>query len=116
MFEHNNISDDLIKAIQISEIEGGAWIEKLPVGKGLKVQTLNTLYTIRKDENGYTIQGHPKYCPEPVLCNIHGSTFGGSVIRIGFIGRGMHLEVGMPREGGVFTMTTSPIKEVEEIE
>lgn len=116
MFEHNNISDQLLTAIQKSEIMGGAWIDKLPVGKGLKVQTQNTLYIIRREADGLTIQGHAQYCPEPVKCNVHGSTFGGSVLRIGFVGREMCLEVGLPKDGGVFVITTTPIKEVEEIE
>lgn len=110
---HHGLSADINKAIQNSEIAGGAWIEKLPKGKGLKVRTHSRIYLIRKDENGFcTIQGHPNYCPTPVQCNIHGSTWGGSMIKVGFIGRDMRLEVGLPH-GGV--MTTSPIVEVEEI-
>lgn len=90
----------------------GAWIDKLPVGRGLKIQTQNTLYTVRKLNDGtLTIEGNRKYCPSPVQCNIHGSTFGGSMIRVGYVGRGMFLEVGLPH--GV--MTTSKINEVEEV-
>lgn len=110
---HPNLSGELNRKIEEATILGGAWIEKLPKGKALRVKTLNSTYIIRKDGDGYLwISGHYRYCPDPIQCNIHGSTFGGSVIRVGFIGRGMHLEVGLP-SGRV--MITSPIQEVEEI-
>ena len=113
MENHPNLSRELNRKIEEATILGGAWIEKLPKCKALRVVTQNSTYIIRKDSAGYLwISGHYKYCPDPVQCNIHGSTFGGSVIRVGFIGRGMHLEVGMP-DGRV--MTTSSIREVEEI-
>jgi hypothetical protein len=37
------------------------------------------------------ISGHPEYCPEPVLVAIAGSTWEGSMLKRGFVGRGMHL-------------------------
>lgn len=114
------LSDDINRKIQMSLIEGGANIAQLPVGRGLKVTTKSCDYIIRRLADGYTIQGHPVYCPTALPCNIHGSTWGGSMIRSGFIGRGMFLEVGIignPRhEGGrPFAITTSQIHDVEEI-
>jgi len=46
-----------------------------------------------------------------VLVDIHGSTWGGSMIRERFIGRGMHLEFGHP---DFWRITTSRILDVQE--
>lgn len=125
---HPNLSKEINDAILNSAIAGGAYITDLK-GKGYKVTTANTIYHILKDGDGWTIQGFPKnpVAPRlvayldaaPVKCNIHGSTWGGSMLKIGFIGRGMYLEFGCmntnynpPRPT---TVTTSLIEDVEEI-
>ena len=114
---HPNLSDALNYAILDSDIEGGAYVAKLPIGRGLEVQTSNTLYTIRKLLDGsLTIAGHAKYCPQATRCNVHGSTWGGSMIKTGFIGRGMYMEVGIIGSGGKpKVITTSTIREVREV-
>jgi len=47
---------------------------------------------------------HPNYCPDPVPVRIAGSTWGGSMLKLRFIGRGMHLEFCHPT---YHTITTS---------
>jgi hypothetical protein len=42
------------------------------------------------------ICGHPQYCPDLVPVRIEGSTWGGSMLKMRFIGRGMHLEFWHP--------------------
>ena len=108
---HPNLSDAINRNILGSAIAGGAKPSQIR-GRGYKVTTANRVYTLLKDGVGWTIEGHPRYCPTATPCNIHGSTWGGSMLKIDFIGRGMHLEVGLL--SGV--MTTSPITEVEEIQ
>jgi hypothetical protein len=49
------------------------------------------------------------FCPEPTLVTIHGSTWGGSMIKADYIGRGMHLEFGHPAN---LPITTSMILQV----
>src|SRR5690349_2382926 len=93
---HPNLSDSINRAIGNSLIAGGATPSKL-VGKGYKVTTQSRQYTLirqldKKNKPFWTIEGHPKYCPQATRCNIHGSTFGGSMLKVDFIGRGMHLE------------------------
>jgi len=107
---HPNLSKEINDNIAKSEIDGGAWIKDLKPGKSLKVQTKNTLYTIHNGEGGLTIQGHPKICPEPSPVSIHGSTWGGSMLKIGFIGRGMYMEFSTNGQQYV----TSMVQEVTE--
>lgn len=95
-----------------SEIEGGAYLNRLPVGSALEVETENHIYTIEKRDDGYYIDGHPEFCPEPTKVVINGSTMGGSAIRLKFVGRGMKLEFVHPKYG---TITTSWIRDVKEV-
>lgn len=119
---HPNLSDEINRNIAKSEIDGGCFLFKmegskssgeiLPIGKTLLVQTKNTLYRIEKrGDEDYLISGHPRYCPEPTKANIHGSTWGGSMLKVGFVGRGMRLEFSISGEG---TITTSEIQDVRE--
>lgn len=121
------LSEDINNKIAESELLGGVWIRKpegelvkdqpyLPVGKSLKVETRNTLYLVENREDGTYISGNQKYCPTPVKCSIHGSTFGGSMLQLGYVGRGMYLEFSLydgPHAGK--TITTSQIQEVTEV-
>lgn len=121
------LSDDINNKIAESELLGGVWIRQpegeavkdepyLPVGKSVKVQTKNTLYLVENRADGTYISGNQKYCPTPVKCYIQGSTWGGSMIKLGWIGRGQYLEVTLeegPHAGK--TITTSMIQEVTEL-
>lgn len=113
LFEpHPNLSDAVNRNIILSEIEGGVHLRSLRAGTVLKVQTLNHVYTIVSESDGEAwISGHPVFCPDPIRVNIHGSTWGGSMIREHFIGRGMHLEFGHP---DFCAVTTSRILEIQE--
>ena len=111
---HPNWSDQMNHDVIQSEIEGGVFLNSLPVNTSLRVQTQNRAYTIEKiAENEYMIVGHPKYCPVPVKAYIHGSTFGGSMIKVGFIGRGMHLEFHTEEHWG--RIATSRISDIIEV-
>lgn len=115
---HPNLSDEINRNIAKSEIDGGVFLHRmsggdcLRIGKTLLVQTKNTLYRIEKrGDMDYWISGHPRYCPVPTKAHINGSTFGGSMLKVGFIGRDMHLEFSTPEHG---TVTTSTIQDVRE--
>ena len=108
-----HFSDEINRKVVESEIEGGVYLANLDDGAKLKVQTENRLYTIVNRRGGRAlISGHPEFCPEPVEVSIHGSTWGGKMIRRGFIGRGMHLEFRHPLRP--CRIITSPIVEVRE--
>jgi len=107
---HPQILHNLAK----SEIEGGAWLKDMVDGDYL-METQNTFYTITKANGKYTIMGHPRFCPTPREINIHGSTFGGSMLKIGFIGRGMHLEGSFPDAPSTGYFLTSEIKDITKL-
>lgn len=112
---HPNLSHEINRDIQRSQIDGGALLELLPLGKSLIIQTQNTRYTLSKQMDGtYTVEGHQKFCPTPTRAYPHGSTWGGSMLKIGFIGRGMHFECGIEGGDGMVTITTSAIVDVTE--
>lgn len=114
MFEpHPNLSNEINAAIADSELAGGAYLDKLAVGKKLLVQTKKTLYTIEKREDGLYISGNAKYCPEPTKCSIPGSNFGGSMLKMKFVGRGMYMEY--HTDAHPTRIVTSQIQEVTEI-
>ena len=113
LFEtHPNFSDEVNRNIIQSEVEGGVFLRDLPLGAVLEVQTRNHVYRIVNERDGTAwISGHPVFCPQAVLVDIHGSTWGGSMIKERFIGRGMHLEFGHP---DYCRVTTSCIVDVQE--
>lgn len=105
-----NFSDEVNRRIVQSEIEGGVHLEDLPDGSALEVKTENRAYVLVIQGPGKAlISGHPKFCPDPVLVSIHGSSWGGSMLKVAFIGRGMHLEFQHPEYQ---TITTSRILDI----
>lgn len=109
---HPNLSDEINHNIAKSEVEGGVFTKDCPVGTVLSVRTKNTAYTLDRRADDWYISGHAQYCPEPTKCAIVGSTWGGSCIKIAFIGRDMHLEVALDKQG---VLTTGTIQEVTEV-
>ena len=107
-----HLCDAVNDRIVQSEIEGGVHLRDVVPGTVLEVRTQNRAYTIEYQGSGQAlISGHPVFCPKPVLVNIHGSTWGGSMLKEKFIGRGMCLEFAPPTNAAI---TTSVIVEVRE--
>jgi hypothetical protein len=101
---HRNLSDEINRNIVQSEIEGGVYLDELPTGTSLEVETQNRSYRIVHCGQGEAlIWGHPKFCPDPVKVKIHGSNWGGSMLKVRFIGRGMHLEFRHPEYRTIMT-------------
>jgi hypothetical protein len=110
---HPNFSDEVNGNIVRSEIEGGVSLGDLPPSTVLEIQTQHHRYTaVFLGESQALISGHPEYCPEPVLVAIAGSTWGGSMLKLRYIGRGMHLEFCHPEYRT--PIVTSRIQEVRE--
>ena len=110
---HFNLSDEVNGQIIQSEIEGGVFLKDLPPDTVLQIQTEHHLYTaVLVDDDSALISGHPEYCPQPVLVAIAGSTWGGSMLKRRFVGRGMHLEFCHPEYRT--PIVTSPIQEIRE--
>ena len=110
---HPNLGDSVNDNICRSEIEGGVFLDDLPIGVHLEVETKHHLYWIENRGQGLArIAGHPKFCPVPVLVKIYGSTWGRAMLRLHFIGRGMFLEFNHPDYGVVRTSRISEIREL----
>jgi len=88
-------------------------LDDLLPGSRLQVTTRNTRYQLVVFiGNTVLITGHSLYCPRPVLVRIHGSTWGGSMLKVRFIGRGMCMEFAHPQFQT--PILTSPIQEIRE--
>ena len=88
----------------------GIYLSELEVGQRLTLETRNHRYHLMNEGGGEAmIFGHPQYCPEPVSVKVAGSTWGGSMLKMGFIGVGMRLEFAHPDRGVV---TTSGIRDI----
>lgn len=110
---HPNLGDEVNGNIVQSEIEGGVSLGDLPPSTVLEIQTQHHRYTaVFLGESQVLISGHPEFCPEPVLVAIAGSTWGGSMLKLRYIGRGMHLEFCHPEYQT--PIVTSRIQEVRE--
>ena len=111
---HPNFSDEVNGNIVQSEIEGGVYLDNLSAGAVLEVETQNHWYTIVIRGRGEElISGHPKYCPDPLPVRIAGSTWGGSMLKMRFIGRGMRLEFTHPSYPRIVTSRVVEIRALE---
>jgi len=110
---HVNLSDYVNRNIIQSEIEGGVFLGDLKPRTVLFIQTQHHCYTaVFVKDNQALLWGHPKFCPRPVSVSIAGSTWGGSMLKSRFLGRGMRLEFHHP--GYSTPIITSPIQEINE--
>jgi hypothetical protein len=114
MFQpHANLGDEVNRHIVQSEIEGGVFLSQLPPQTILQIQTQHHCYTaVFLGDNQALIWGHPEFCPRPVPVAIAGSTWGGTMLKVRFVGRGMRLEFHHPAYRT--PIVTSPIQEINE--
>lgn len=108
-----HIDPRLLAKIKQSEKDGGIFLKDIPDSYIVEAHTQNSVYTVAvidKDKSKVAVLGNNKYLAQPEVCYLRGSTFGGSMIKLGWIGVGMHLEIN-PAVGGI--ITTSSIKTVK---
>ena len=92
-----NLSDAVNRNVIRWEIEGGVFVDRLRPQSVLQIQTQHRCYiAVTLGGSRALISGHPEYCPEPTLVTIAGSTWGGSMLKRRFVGRGMRLEYCLP--------------------
>lgn len=87
-----NLHPELKRLMQEQEKQGGIELDKLPQGTIVEVQTKNTLYKIIALGNNLFRVSGGKYYSTPKDTKIPGSTFGGSMIKVNWLGIGMHVE------------------------
>jgi len=109
-----NTSPDLEFEHSESQLDEGLSLKDLNIGDVIALNTKHRSYAFENRGNGQIlISGHPEYCPHPVLVKLNGSTWGGSMMKVGFIGRGMLLEFRHPTHG---IIRTSRIQEIRRLE
>jgi len=97
-------------ACRVNEGDGFS-LDELKVGDTLELVTKNRTYLIENRGNSeILIFGHPKYCPQPTLVRLYGSTVGWIAVKPGFIGRGMYLEFRHPEHGLIRTSRIEQIR------
>ena len=110
---HPNFDNAINRAILASEIDGGLALDDVEVGAVLEVETGHTRYRLENVGGGKVlISGHPQYCPQPVLVTLLGSTWGGPMLKMRFIGRGMKMQFEHPVLG---VITTSRVREIRDL-
>ena len=110
---HPNLADDVNHAIIQSEVEGGVFLHDLPPSTVLYIQTMHHCYTaVLLGGSEALLSGHPEFCPAPVQVAIAGSTWGGSMLKLQYVGRGLHLEFRHPEYAT--PIITSPIQEIRD--
>jgi hypothetical protein len=110
---HPNLSDSINRLIIESEIEGGVHLNKLLPGEVLEIETKDWVCRLEyQGEHQAVVSGHPVFCPEPVEVAVCGSTWGGSLLKHAFIGRGMHLEFIHPVHHRILTSRIIEIRSV----
>jgi hypothetical protein len=110
---HSNLCDRVNHNIVQSEIEGGVFLHDLEPRTILFIQTQHHCYTaVFLGENQALLWGHPQFCPKPTSVSIVGSTWGGTMLKSRFVGRGMRLEFHHPEYST--PIVTSPIREIQE--
>jgi hypothetical protein len=108
---HPNLRIDVNRNIVQPKIDGDVKLQDLRPGSTLHIRTQHTLYLVLVVAGNLAlISGHPRYCPQSVLVEIAGSTWGGSMLKTHFIGRGMRLEFRHPKYRT--PIVTSPIHEI----
>lgn len=91
-----HIDDVLLQKIKDSEREGGFSIFSSVPGTRINVYTQNSLYDITVIDSAkkeILIKGTGRYFNKPTRAFLSGSTYGGSVIKMGWIGLDMNMEV-----------------------
>ena len=110
---HPNLSDAVNRNIIESEIEGGVFLDQLRPQCVLQIQTQHRCYTaVMLGGSQALISGHPEYCPVPTLVAIAGSTWGGSMLKRRYVGRGMRVEFLHPEYSK--PIVTSRVEEIRE--
>lgn len=110
---HGNLCAAVNHNIVQSEIDGGVFLADLQPQTVLQIQTQHHCYTaLFLGDNQALIWGHPEFCPQPVPVSIAGSTWGGTMLKVRFVGRGMRLEFHHPAYRT--PIITSPIREINE--
>lgn len=108
---HPNLSDDVNKKVSFADAHGLTF-RLLNKGDELTIVTDNSIYIFKMldPSKGLAIgAGNGQHLREPQRVNLHGSNFGGSMIKLGWVAVGTWLELKPIVANGitVLSMTTA---------
>jgi hypothetical protein len=87
------LEENLQHLIEEQAKEPGIDVRRLKPGVRVIVNTMNSEYVLETtEEPGIVYAQGGKHIPHRRKVGFNGSTFGGSMIKVGWIGRGMHME------------------------
>ena len=86
----------------------GVQVHDLPPRARLLVRTMNSLYRVVVSEGADVYIQGGAFFPQPTAASIDGASFGGSCLRVGWIGVGLVVEI---RAGGQ-RIITSPVRAI----
>jgi hypothetical protein len=100
----------LVDVSSEGDIITGIDLRSLPPGTTLTIDTRNSRYHLTKLEGsgGHVMVQGGSFLSERTKARVDGSTAGGSLIKIGWIGMGLHLEISVGRRRFV----TSPVRSI----
>lgn len=111
MKPHPNLIPEINEAIAQSERDGGVFLKNLETGDVVTVETRNSTY-VAEIVDGRKVNISGGFLKETVEAIIQGSTWGGSMMKLGFVGKGMHMEFDYAFEDRFKTATTSSIENI----
>ena len=101
-------SNDLLSLIDKHKDQPGIDVYKLKPETVIEVVTQNSTYELKVSHTpGYVYAKGGKHIKIKTLVHFNGCTFGGSAIRSGWIGRGMHMEIMLSKKR---MLTTTKVK------
>ena len=105
----------IVKLIEQSEKDGGIWLKDVEPDQLIEVYTQKSIYRLAlvdKVKHLVAVNSTGAHIDKPEICILNGSTFGGSMIRLGWIGIGMNLEFHRRRKVRPI-LTTSAVKTIK---
>lgn len=102
------LDETILALIKQQEQLGGVDVSKLKPDTRIKLRTQNTEYNITVIEKDKIVIQGGRFFPTPMEGRLNGSTWGGSMIKLNWIGFDMRMEL-VFKEGRI---QTSPVKNV----
>jgi hypothetical protein len=103
------IPNDVEALLDAHKNDPGVDVHKLKPGTKIKVHTINSLYEFEvTDKPGYLLGQGGEYIKTQQKVYLNGSTYSGSMIKIGWIGQDMNMELFL---GHKRKLTTSNARE-----
>lgn len=100
------LQPDILRRIQEQDEFKGIKIHSLPAGIVIEVQTVNSIYRIETTEYKGHVYVQGGKLPERTRAYFDGSTWGGSMLKLGWIGYNMHMEIRTDKK----LLCTSPVQ------